>query len=171
MKVNLSLPSGFCPARSKAEDACGRPMGIRVDKSGYLVVADAYNGIFRIDPRTGQYCLYLLYTFLSLSGNSGCLTWVRLQQPQEQRYPVLQVHDGSFIVSVIHRTLTWTTGSLTCVCDLSCAFVYTRGLGTTPTTCQHSMYDSEKLAQCVLVLLTGFLEPRVFGTRVRRSTK
>ena len=42
-----------------------------------------------------------------------------LQQPQEQRYPVLQVHDGSFRVSVIHRTETWTTGSLTCVRDHS----------------------------------------------------
>ena len=28
---------------------------------------------------------------LSLAGNSGCLTWVRLQQPQEQRYPFLTV--------------------------------------------------------------------------------
>ena len=41
--------------------------------------------------------LFLLYTLLSLSGNSGRLTWVRLQQPQEQRYPVLQVHAGSFL--------------------------------------------------------------------------
>ena len=31
--------------------------------------------------------------------------------------PVSKVHAGSFRVSVIHRTLTWTTGSLTCVCD------------------------------------------------------
>ena len=29
---------------------------------------------------------------LSLARNSGCLTWVRLQQPQEQRYPFLTVH-------------------------------------------------------------------------------
>ena len=49
---------------------------------------------------------FLLYTLLSLSGNTGLLTWVRLQQPQEERYPVLQVHDGSFRVSVIYRTLT-----------------------------------------------------------------
>ena len=33
--------------------------------------------------------------------------------------PVLQVHAGSFRVSVIHRILTWTTGSLTCVRDHS----------------------------------------------------
>ena len=32
---------------------------------------------------------------------------------REQRYPVLQVHAGSFCVCVIHRTLTGTTGYLT----------------------------------------------------------
>ena len=51
-----------------------------------------------------------LHTLLPLSGNSGRLTRVRLQQPQEQRYPVLQEHAGSFRVSVIHRTQTWTKG-------------------------------------------------------------
>ena len=38
------------------------------------------------------------------------------------------VQAGSFRVSVIHRTLTWTTGSLTCVRDHSYACVHTRGL-------------------------------------------
>ena len=33
---------------------------------------------------------------------------------------------GYFGVSIVHRTLTWTTGSLTCVRDLF-ACVYTRG--------------------------------------------
>ena len=49
------------------------------------------------------------------------LPWYRLQQPQEQRYPVLQVHAGAFRVSLIHRTLTRITGSLTCVRDYSYA--------------------------------------------------
>ena len=35
--------------------------------------------------------------------------------------PVSKVHAGSFRVYVIHRTLTWTTGSLTCVRDRSYA--------------------------------------------------
>ena len=68
-------------------------------------------------------CLLLLLLLLffiqllSLSGNSGRLTWVRLQQPQEQRYlyPFLHVHAGSFRVFVTHRTLTWTTISFLCV--------------------------------------------------------
>ena len=36
----------------------------------------------------------------------------------------LLVHAGYFGVSIIHRTRTWTTGSLTCVCDLF-ACIYT----------------------------------------------
>ena len=42
--------------------------------------------------------------------------------------------------SVIYRTLTWTTGSLTCARDHSyaCVYVCTRGLGT-PTASQHNI--------------------------------
>ena len=112
---------------------------------------------------------FFIHTLLSLSENYGRLTWVWLQQAQEQRYPVLQVHSGSFRVSVIHRTLTWTTGSLTCVRDHSYACAsYTRALGT-PTASMHNIVYSEKLSQLFIVLLTG-LEPRVFESRVRRST-
>ena len=49
------------------------------------------------------------------------------------RYTTLinyKVHDGSFPVSVIHQTLTWTTGSLTCVPDHSYACMHT-GVGHT----------------------------------------
>ena len=63
------------------------------------------------------------------------------------RYPTLisyKVHAESFRVSVIHQTLTWTTGSSTCVHDHSCAHVYTQWLGT-PTASQHNILDSEKL--------------------------
>ena len=48
---------------------------------------------------------------------------------------------GPFRVSVIHRTLTWASGS--CVRDHSCACVYTQGL-CTPTASQHNIFDSEK---------------------------
>ena len=75
---------------------------------------------------------------------------------------------GFFRVSVIHRTLTLATGSLSCVRDHSCDCVYTRGLDI-PTASQHNISDGKK-SQVVLVLLTGF-EPRSFGSRVRRSTK
>ena len=54
------------------------------------------------------------------------------------------VHAGSFWVSVIQRTLTWTTGSLLCVCDHSCACVYTQELGT-PTGSQHNIFDKNNL--------------------------
>ena len=47
------------------------------------------------------------------------------EQPQEQRYPVLQVYAGSFRACSRNPlgTLTWTSGSLTCVRDHS----YTHG--------------------------------------------
>ena len=49
----------------------------------------------------------------------------------ESRYPNAysnyKVHAGSVRVSIIHRTLTWTTGSLTCVRDHSYACVYIQG--------------------------------------------
>ena len=92
------------------------------------------------------YALY--YHFL---GNLGCLTWVKVQQLQEQHYPVLHVHAGSFRVSVILET-----GSLTCVCDYSYACVYTWGLGT-PTTSQHNIFDWKTSHNFFIVLLTGFL--------------
>ena len=59
----------------------------------------------------------------------------------------------------------WTTWSLTCH---SYVCVYTQGLGT-PTTSQHNIFNLEKLAQNVLVLLTGF-ELQIFGSRARCFT-
>ena len=50
-------------------------------------------------------------------------------------------------VSVIHRTLAWTTGSLTCVRDHSCAYTYTRWLGI-QTASQQNISDSEQLTNC-----------------------
>ncbi|KAG8280869.1 hypothetical protein J6590_071361 [Homalodisca vitripennis] len=36
------------------EDLCGRPLGLAFDKNGMLYVADAYFGIFKVDPSTGK---------------------------------------------------------------------------------------------------------------------
>ena len=68
-------------------------------------------------------------------------------------------HAGSFRVSVIHLSLAWTTGSLTCVRGHSCACVYIRRLGT-PTVRQHNMFDS-KSAHFFL----GLAKPRQLHTR------
>ena len=140
---------------------------------------------------------FILYTLLSLSGNSSRLTWVRLQQHQEQfgdfcntaylfytlyypfreiraglpgygysscksrAYPVLQVHAGSFRISIICRSLTWTTGSFTCVCDHSYACVYTRGVWHTDNeSAQHFwLKNSHKFFLCFWRgLKLGFLD-------------
>ena len=69
------------------------------------------------DLSTGMERFYILFsliylflnTLLSLSGNSGHLTWVRLQQAQEQRDPVLRVLARSVGVFVIDH---WTVSAL-----------------------------------------------------------
>ena len=64
-------------------------------------------------------------------------------------YPTLinyKVHAEPFHASVIDQTLTWTTGSLTCVRDHSCACVYTHGgVGHTGSESAQYIFDSEKL--------------------------
>ena len=52
-----------------------------------------------------------------------------------------------FRASVIHQTLTWATGSLTCVHGHSYACIYTQGLGT--LTSQHNIL-TRKLSQIFL---------------------
>ena len=80
---------------------------------------------------------------------------------------VLQVHAGSFCVSVIHRTLTWTTGSLTCVSD---HFVHIHtGVGLNDESAH--IFDSEKLTS--FCCAPGGVQTRVLesiGSWVQRST-
>ena len=43
------------------EPTCGRPLGIRLNKEGYLVVLDAYLGLFQINVATGEYsCTFVV---------------------------------------------------------------------------------------------------------------
>ena len=77
------------------------------------------------------------FTYLHFIEPLREVSWVRLQQSQEQRYPVLRVHARSFRVSVKHRSLTWTTESLMFVCYHSYACVYTLGLHTDRESAQH----------------------------------
>ncbi|KAI8784577.1 adipocyte plasma membrane-associated protein [Biomphalaria glabrata] len=37
------------------ENTCGRPLGMRMDKHGFLIVADAYFGLFQVNVVTGDY--------------------------------------------------------------------------------------------------------------------
>ena len=90
--------------------------------------------------------LYLyLYTLLSQWEFLPWEIWVFPQgKPAvtELRYPTLinyKVHAGSFPVSVIHRPLTWTTGSLMCVRDNSytCVRIHTEVRHTDSESAQH----------------------------------
>ena len=72
------------------------------------------------------------------------------------------VRAGFFHVSIIHQPLTWTTGSLTCVHDHSCACIYT------PTVSQHNLLDLYRL-NGFLVLLMGF-KPSTFDINYNKYT-
>ena len=71
------------------------------------------------------------------------------------------LHTGSFDVSVIHQTLTWTVGSLMCVHDHSyaCVTTYTGWGGhNVSESAQH--FRLGKTDNFFLVLLTEF-EPQI----------
>ena len=36
------------------EPTCGRPLGMRLDPDGYLIVCDAYLGIYKVNVATGN---------------------------------------------------------------------------------------------------------------------
>ena len=36
------------------EKTCGRPLGLAFDHSGYLIVADSFYGLYRLDVHTGN---------------------------------------------------------------------------------------------------------------------
>ena len=58
-----------------------------------------------------------------------------------RRVSVCQVHAVHFRVSTIHRTLAWTTGSLTCVRSYACVYTDTRVAHTDNESAHH--VDSE----------------------------
>ena len=80
------------------------------------------------------------------------------------RLIILPLASAYWVFSFIrncHRTLTWTSGSLTGIRNHSYACVYTTREVGTPTASQHNIIIClGKNHNCFLVLLTGF-EPRV----------
>ena len=98
------------------------------------------------------------------------LTSTQLQPRSAKRhlsyYFSVHTSTGYFRVSVIHRTLTWKTGSLTSVRDQFCmtdgGWAHRQRVSTILTRKTHNCFSQS-------VLLTVF-EPRSFGSRVPRST-
>ena len=79
-------------------------------------------GAFRTLPRPVLFFLFLFilsssfFSFFLQAGISGRLTWVKaIAAARAALYPVLQGHAGSFRVSEIHRTMTWTRPDMTAV--------------------------------------------------------
>ncbi|XP_055994074.1 adipocyte plasma membrane-associated protein [Sorex fumeus] len=58
IEVIAQLGSGPCKSPND-EPACGRPLGIRAGPNGTLFVADAYKGLFEVNPWTGEVTLLL----------------------------------------------------------------------------------------------------------------
>ena len=89
--------------------------------------------------------LFYVHTLLSLSGNSGRLTRVRLQQPQEQRYPVLT--QAGFEPPVFGSRLSPTLYQLSHPVTLSRASTRdpkNRGLNTRPELTKNVFFASQK---------------------------
>ena len=51
---NVSLFIFLSIGRDEDEPTCGRPLGMRFDKDGYLIVVDAYLGLFKVNVATGN---------------------------------------------------------------------------------------------------------------------
>ena len=87
---------------------------------------------------------------------------------QKYIYPsVIKVHAGFVRDSIIHRTLTGTAWSLTCVCDHSYVGVYTLGLGSQTSELAHfSLGKTLTIFSCagdeVQTQVTDFIESWVW---------
>ncbi|XP_053476711.1 adipocyte plasma membrane-associated protein [Ictalurus furcatus] len=67
-KINVVATLGKPPCGSpEQEHVCGRPLGIRVGPNGTLFVADAYLGLFEVNPVTGETTL-LVSTKMMVGG-------------------------------------------------------------------------------------------------------
>nr|XP_040035026.1 adipocyte plasma membrane-associated protein isoform X3 [Gasterosteus aculeatus aculeatus]XP_040035028.1 adipocyte plasma membrane-associated protein isoform X3 [Gasterosteus aculeatus aculeatus] len=54
-RIHTVTRLGKLPCGSREEESsCGRPLGIRVGPNGTLFVADAYLGLFQVNPTTGE---------------------------------------------------------------------------------------------------------------------
>ena len=86
--LNLSLSEEAGKSSDQLLEVIKSVPGVFMDsQSQYSVFACDDKCFVQRCVRFNFFSYNFLYTrFLSLSGNSGCLTWVRLQQPQEQRY-------------------------------------------------------------------------------------
>ena len=96
----------------------------------------------------------------------------------ESRYPILinyKVPAGviSYLYSPPNSDMDYMIFNARTRINLIRAYIHNGGWLGTPTASQHNMFDSEKtLTNCPCasyLTQTGF-EPRVFGSRVQRST-
>ena len=85
----------------------------------------------------------------------------------ESLYPTLinwKVHAGSFLFFIIHQTLTWTTGSLTCVCDhsYSCVGTHEQWVSTVFLTLGEKLPQIFLCSWCRRTSNFGSLDPTLY---------
>ena len=79
--------------------------------------------------------------------NSGCFFFPGESQLRQSRATQPKVHAGCFSVSIIHRTLTWTTGSLVCAQMLMHAIAH-QGVRTHVRDCALKVDSGRKIPCC-----------------------
>lgn len=80
------------------EPVCGRPLGLRAERGGTLLVADAYLGLLRVDPRTGG-----VETLVGRDRHN--LTLVNDVEVDAEHGVVYFTNTGRFPRNQIHRSL------------------------------------------------------------------
>ena len=90
-----------------------------------------------------DFFVFLFSAFLHRRG-SMCDRFL-IPPPLGQPHSVFGGTSAYWLFPCFHRTLTWTTGYLTCVHGLSvCVRIHT-GVGHTDSESQHNLFDSENL--------------------------
>ena len=109
-------------------------------------VVHEWRRIFQLISKSCCFCLHCVVAMGHYShGKFGSLSPTKASCNRVALYPNLinyKMHAGSFRVSVIHRTLTCTTGSQFNVIILKGA--YAHGSWDTPTTSQHNIVTRKK---------------------------
>ncbi|KAK3093634.1 hypothetical protein FSP39_018305 [Pinctada imbricata] len=54
-EIRVLARFGKEPCALRTSPTCGRPLGMRLNKDGYLIVIDAYLGLYKVNVATGDY--------------------------------------------------------------------------------------------------------------------
>ena len=113
----LWLQYTLCAGSLDRERSCGRPFGLRLDKAGRLLAADAYLGIFRINTSTGIQ-VFVLDSISPLLQIFWCVHWNLLKH--------FYIYSDVYIRIYINTSVFWVyigiyVSAFTCNLMYTCA--------------------------------------------------